>query len=43
LEQIREVIEGNYRIIYYVGLDQVDVLAIIHGGQNLSPNQQNEP
>jgi len=33
--QIREVIEGPYRIIYYIKLDQVDVLAVIHGAQDL--------
>lgn len=38
LEQIREVIEANYRIIYYVGSDRVDVLAVVHGSQNLSSN-----
>jgi toxin ParE1/3/4 len=31
--QIREVIEGPYRIIYYIKLDQIDVLAVIHGAQ----------
>ena len=36
LEQIREVIEANYRIIYYVGSDRIDVIAVIHGTQNLS-------
>lgn len=30
---IREVIEGPYRIIYYIKLDQIDVLAVIHGAQ----------
>lgn len=28
--QIREVIEGPYRIIYYIKPDQIDVLAVIH-------------
>ena len=36
LEQIREVTEANYRIIYYVGSDRIDVLAVIHRTQNLS-------
>jgi toxin ParE1/3/4 len=31
--QIREVIEGPYRIIYYIKPDQIDVLAVIHGAQ----------
>jgi toxin ParE1/3/4 len=34
LEQIREVFEGLYRIIYYLKPDQIDVLAVIHGHQN---------
>ena len=29
IDQIREVIEGSYRIIYYIKSDQIDVLAII--------------
>ncbi|MCP5106305.1 MAG: type II toxin-antitoxin system RelE/ParE family toxin [bacterium] len=33
VEQIREVIEGPYRIIYYIKPDQIDVLAVIHGAQ----------
>lgn len=33
MEQIREVIEGAYRIIYYIKPDQIDVLAVIHGSQ----------
>ncbi|MBI4964971.1 MAG: type II toxin-antitoxin system RelE/ParE family toxin [Desulfomonile tiedjei] len=31
--QIREVIEGPYRIIYYIRPDRIDVLAVIHGAQ----------
>ncbi|MBI5192300.1 MAG: type II toxin-antitoxin system RelE/ParE family toxin [Nitrospirae bacterium] len=33
MEQIREVIEGPYRIIYHIKPDQIDVLAVIHGSQ----------
>lgn len=33
LPQIREVIEGNYRIIYFIKPDQIDVLAVIHCAQ----------
>jgi addiction module RelE/StbE family toxin len=33
IEQIREIIEGPYRIIYYIKPDQIDVLAVIHGAQ----------
>ncbi len=35
VEQIREVIEGQYRIIYYIKPEQIDVLAVIHGGQKI--------
>ena len=34
-ENIREVFEGNYRIIYYIKSDQIDVLAVVHGTQQL--------
>ena len=33
--QIREVIEGPYRIIYHIKADQIDVLAVIHGAMNI--------
>jgi len=33
---IRELIEGPYRIIYYIKPDQVDVLAVIHGARLLT-------
>lgn len=32
--QIREVIEGPYRIIYHIKPNQIDVLAVIHGAQD---------
>ena len=31
--QIREVLEGPYRIMYHIKPDQVDVIAVIHGSQ----------
>ena len=34
MEQIREVIEGPYRIIYHIKPDQIDVLAVIHASQD---------
>jgi addiction module RelE/StbE family toxin len=34
-DQIREVIEGPYRIIYYIKPDQIDVLAVIHGAMDI--------
>jgi toxin ParE1/3/4 len=37
-EQIREVIEGSYRIIYYIKPEQIDVLAVIHGAQEIIPD-----
>lgn len=33
--QVREVIEAPYRIIYYIKPDQIDVLAVIHGAQDV--------
>lgn len=35
LEQIREMIEGSYRIIYLIQPEQIEVLAVIHGAQNV--------
>jgi toxin ParE1/3/4 len=35
MEQIREVIEGPYRIIYCIKPDQIDVLAVIHAAMNV--------
>jgi addiction module RelE/StbE family toxin len=35
IEQIREVIEGAYRIIYHIRPDQIDVLAVIHAAMNV--------
>jgi plasmid stabilization system protein ParE len=35
VEQIREVIEGSYRIIYYIKPNQIEVLAVIHGAQEI--------
>ena len=37
MSQIREVIEGPYRIIYYIKPGQIDVLAVLHGAQDI-PN-----
>lgn len=33
LPQIREVLEGPYRIIYHITPDHIDILAVIHGSQ----------
>ncbi len=35
LPQVREVVEGPYRIIYRILPDQIDVLAVIHGAQQM--------
>lgn len=35
--ELREVLEGSYRIIYQVEVGQVTVLAVIHGGRLLPP------
>jgi len=32
-DEIREVIEKPYRIIYRIKPDQIDVLAVVHGSQ----------
>jgi len=31
--QIREVLEGPYRVVYYIKPDQIDVLAVLHSAQ----------
>ena len=40
--QIREVIEGPYRIIYHIKPDQIDVLAIIHGAMDILRSSEEE-
>jgi toxin ParE1/3/4 len=35
LDQIREVIEWPYRIIYHIKPDQIDVVAVLHGARNI--------
>ena len=35
IDQIREVIERPYRIIYYIKPDQIEVLAVVHGSQDI--------
>jgi plasmid stabilization system protein ParE len=37
--QIRQVVEGPFRIIYYIKPDQIDVLAAIHGAQQIPPSE----
>jgi len=42
MDQIREVIEGSYRVIYYIKSDQIDVLAVIHGAMNILETPEQE-
>jgi len=35
MAQIRGVIEGSYRNIYYITPSQIDVLAVLHGAQSI--------
>ncbi len=35
MEQVREVIESPYRIIYYIKPHQIDVLAVVHAARNV--------
>jgi len=44
VDQIREVIEGSFRIIYHIKADQIDVLAVIHGAMDVlgRPEQDDE-
>ena len=37
-DDVRELIEKPYRIIYRVREEQLDVLAVIHSRQQLPPN-----
>ena len=44
MDQIREVIEGSYRIIYHIKSDQIDVLAVLHGARDiLRQEEEAEP
>ena len=35
MDQIRQVIEIPYRIIYPIRADQIDVIAVLHGSRNV--------
>jgi addiction module RelE/StbE family toxin len=37
IQDIRELIEGPYRIIYRIKEDQLDILAVLHSRQHLPP------
>lgn len=34
LPQIRQLLVGNYRIVYYIGRSQLDILAVMHQRQS---------
>jgi len=42
IDQIHEVFEAPYRIIYYIKPDQIDVLAVIHGAMIILSSSENE-
>ena len=42
VDQIREVIEGVFRIIYHIKSDQIDVLAVIHGAMDVLDRSEQE-
>lgn len=42
IDQIREVIECPYRIIYHIKPDQIDVLAVIHGAMDVLRSSEEE-
>jgi plasmid stabilization system protein ParE len=42
VDQIREVIEDPFRIIYYIKADQIDVLAVIHGARDVLAESEKE-
>jgi toxin ParE1/3/4 len=42
VDQIREVIEGSFRIIYYIKSDQIDILAVIHGAMDVLGRSEKE-
>jgi len=37
--QVREVIEGPYRIIYHVEPDKLTVLAVVHAARDIRPEE----
>jgi len=39
-DQIREMIEGQYRIIYHIRPGQIDVLCVIHSALNVLSSDQ---
>jgi plasmid stabilization system protein ParE len=33
-DNIREIVEGNYRIVYHLISDRIDVIAVVHTARN---------
>lgn len=42
LEQLREVLEGSYRIIYHIKSDQIDIVAVLHGAKEIFRSNADE-
>lgn len=40
MDQVREVIEGAYRIIYHITADRIDVLAVLHAARNVLGDEE---
>lgn len=40
VDRLIEVFEGDYRIIYWIGPDRVDILTVRHGAQILPADVQ---
>jgi toxin ParE1/3/4 len=38
--QIRQILEGNYRILYRMREKRIEVLAVIHGARQLPPTTE---
>lgn len=41
-DHLREVIEGPYRIIYFIKTDQIEVIAVIHAAMDIVPAMEAE-
>ena len=42
VDEIREIIEGSFRVIYRIKSDQIDILAVIHGAMDLLGRSEQE-
>lgn len=43
VEEIREIILGNYRLIYRTRAENVEILTVHHGARQLDPTRLGEP